>query len=124
MKIQLPGHHDAGSHADPGTPHAFVEVNDPGITAAASGGGGRSAGGFGGLASVAMTDNCIPEVPLRPARLWQGTPRPPSTPRPRTEPRGSPGAAVQPPQRSRKTTSSRGPAAGRFGALSLAGSAG
>ena len=59
MKIQLPGSHSAAAKADPGKPHAFVEINDPGIAAMASGGGGRSMGGFGGVASVAVTDNYI-----------------------------------------------------------------
>ena len=57
MKIQLPGHHAVESHAEPDRPHAFVETNDPGIAAMASGGGGRDMGGFGGVASVAVTDN-------------------------------------------------------------------
>ena len=59
MRIRLPWHHEAESHAEPGRPHAFVEVNDPGIAAMASGGGGRSTGGFGGVTSVAVTDNYI-----------------------------------------------------------------
>jgi hypothetical protein len=59
MKIQLPGHHAAEPHAEPGRPHAFVEIDDPGIGAMASGGGGRGMGGFGGVASVAVTDNYI-----------------------------------------------------------------
>ena len=42
MKIPLPWGHDAESHAEPGRPHAFVEINDPGIGAMASGGGGEA----------------------------------------------------------------------------------
>jgi hypothetical protein len=59
MMNQLPDHHDPEPHAEPGEPHAFVEVNDPGIAAMASGGGGRSTGGFGGVTSVAVTDNYL-----------------------------------------------------------------
>ncbi len=59
MRLRVPGHRDAKPHAEPGQPHAFVEVNDPGIAALASGGGGRSTGGFGGVTSVAVTDNYI-----------------------------------------------------------------
>jgi hypothetical protein len=63
MRIQLPWRHDATSHAEPhaepGRPHVFVQVNDPGLAAMASGGGSRSTGGFGMVTSVAVTDNYI-----------------------------------------------------------------
>lgn len=59
MRIQAPWHRDAESHAEPGKPHAFLEVNDPGIAALASGCGGRSTRGSGGVTSVAVTDNYI-----------------------------------------------------------------
>jgi hypothetical protein len=59
MKIQLPGHHDVESHAEPGKTHLFVEIDDPGIAAMASGGGGQTMGGFGGVTSVATTDNYL-----------------------------------------------------------------
>jgi hypothetical protein len=59
MTNQLPGHHDPEPHAEPGEPHAFVEIDDPGIAAMASGGGGQAMGGFGGAASVAVADNLI-----------------------------------------------------------------
>jgi hypothetical protein len=59
MRIQLPWHHEAEAHAEAGAPHAFVEIDDPGIGAMASGGGGQTMGGFGGVTSVAVTDNHI-----------------------------------------------------------------
>ncbi len=55
MKPHLPGHHDE-VHAEPGKPHAFVQINDPGLGAMSAGAGGR--GGWG-ISSIAVTDNYI-----------------------------------------------------------------
>lgn len=59
MKLHLPGrNHEPAVHAEPGKPHAFVVINDPGMGALVAGGAGRqSAGGVN--PGVAMTDNYI-----------------------------------------------------------------
>jgi hypothetical protein len=59
MKLRLPGrHHQPEVHAEPGKPHAFVVINDPGLGAMAVGGAGRLGGG-GVNTGVAVTDNYI-----------------------------------------------------------------
>lgn len=43
---------------DPGTPHRFKQIDDPGMAAFASG-GGQVTQGFGSVIQVATTDNFI-----------------------------------------------------------------
>ena len=57
MKLHLPGtRHQPEVHADPGRPHAFVVINDPGLGAMAAGSSAR----FGGVpTAVVVTDNYV-----------------------------------------------------------------
>jgi hypothetical protein len=60
MKLHLPGrsHPEPVVHAEPGKPHAFVRIDDPGMGVMAAGGAGRISGG-GVNVGVALTDNHI-----------------------------------------------------------------
>lgn len=59
MRLHLPGRHrEPVVHAEPGKPHAFVVINDPGLGAMAAGGVGRMSGG-GVNVGVVVTDNYI-----------------------------------------------------------------
>ena len=59
MELHLPGRsHKPEVHADPGRPHEFVRIDDPGIGALAAGGGTRGSG-MAGITSIAVTDNYI-----------------------------------------------------------------
>ncbi len=57
MKLHLPGRHsEPEAHAEPGKPHAFVVISDPGLGAMAASSAGRSGGVNVG---VVVTDNYI-----------------------------------------------------------------
>ncbi len=57
MKLHLPGrHHEPVVHADPGKPHAFVQINDPGLGAMAA----TTSTRVGGIpTAVVVADNHI-----------------------------------------------------------------
>lgn len=55
MKLHLPGRKSPGPPVDPGKPHVFVQVNDAGMSAAASGSGGSR--GASGLMATVVTTN-------------------------------------------------------------------
>ena len=57
MKLHLPGQHEGPEvHAEPGKPHSFVVINDPGLGAMAASSSGR----FGGVpTAVVVTDNYV-----------------------------------------------------------------
>ena len=58
MKFHLPWQHAApGAPVEPGRPHAFVEINDPGIGAMAAATSRQSAMGVN--AGVIVTDNYV-----------------------------------------------------------------
>jgi hypothetical protein len=58
MKLHLPGRRQApAAHVDPGRPHAFVAINDPGIGAMAAGSAGRRE--TAAFAAVAVADNLM-----------------------------------------------------------------
>jgi hypothetical protein len=46
------------SDPDPGTPHEFRQIDDPGMGAFAAGGGSVTQG-FGSVVPIAMTDNFV-----------------------------------------------------------------
>jgi hypothetical protein len=59
MKIQLrlPWRRATVAAVDPGRPHTFRRINDPGIVAMAA--GNAPGGGYGTAAPLAMTDNYV-----------------------------------------------------------------
>ena len=59
MKLHLGRSEDPRIHVNPSAPHAFVEVRDVGIAAAAAGGAQGTRGAPGGLTQVVVTDNYL-----------------------------------------------------------------
>lgn len=57
FQLRLPWRRPEPPPVDPGSPHSFRQINDPGVGAMASGGGPRL--GYGTMSSIAVTDNFI-----------------------------------------------------------------
>lgn len=57
VKLRLPRRRAEPMAVDPGSPHRFRQIDDPGVSAMASGGGPGL--GYGAMGSVAVTDNFI-----------------------------------------------------------------